>query len=430
MEATIEIPPKLIPVFLGDARYRGAYGGRGSAKTRTFAKMAAVRGYQLEQAGETGVILCAREYMNSLDESSFAEVKSAILSEPWLADHYDCGDKYIRTKGKNISFAFAGLWRNLDSIKSKSKIHLCWVDEAEPVTEQAWVKLIPTVREEGSELWVTWNPERKTSATHKRFRLDPPSNSKIVEINYTENPWFPAVLEQERRDDFEKRPEQYQHIWEGDFVTVVEGAYFARHLLAAKEHKRITKVPLDPLQRIYAFWDLGGRGKKSDATVIIIAQFIGREIRVLDHYKAVGQPLSAHVAWLRRRGYENAFCVLPHDGAPVNPVADASWETALEEAGFEVDVVPNQGAGAAIERIEAGRARFSQIWFNDDTTEALREALGWYHEKIDEKLNIGLGPLHDWSSHDADSFGLMCTYYEEPSTSDDGFADYETDWVV
>lgn len=192
--------------------------------------MAAVRGYQLSQEGKRGVIVCGREFMNSLDESSMAEVKAAILSEPWLAANYDVGEKYIRTLDKRISFAFLGLRHNLDSIKSKSQIHILWVDEAEPVSETAWLKVVPTVREHGSEIWVTWNPERKNSATHKRFRKDPPTGSKIVEINYSDNPWFPEVLEKERVEDLAKRPDQYAHIWEGDFVTVVEGAYYAKAL--------------------------------------------------------------------------------------------------------------------------------------------------------------------------------------------------------
>jgi phage terminase large subunit len=142
------------------------------------------------EAGMDGVIVCGREFMNSLDDSSLAEVKAAILEEPWLLAKYDVGEKYVRTKDGRISFAFVGLRHNLDSIKSKAKIRLLWVDEAEPVSETAWAKAIPTVREEGAEIWVTWNPERKKSATHKRFRESPPADSKIVQINWRDNPWF------------------------------------------------------------------------------------------------------------------------------------------------------------------------------------------------------------------------------------------------
>src|SRR5690606_20884991 len=195
--AQIALPPKLRPVFLGPARVRGAYGGRGSAKTRSFAKMAAVRGYQEAMAGRSGIILCCRQFMNSLADSSLDEVKAAIESEEWLAAHYEVLEKTIRTRDGRVSFKFAGLDRNISSVKSTSRILLCWVDEAEPVTETAWATLIPTIREEDSELWVTWNPESDQSPVHKRFRLNPASDEKIVELNWRDNPWFPQVLERE-----------------------------------------------------------------------------------------------------------------------------------------------------------------------------------------------------------------------------------------
>lgn len=133
--AQIEIPPKLIPVFSGDADVRAAWGGRGSGKTRSFAKMAAVKGYQYGKAGISGIILCARQFMNSLEDSSLEEIKRAIEDEPFLKDYYEIGEKYVRSKDRRVSFAFAGLDRNIASIKSKGRLLLCWVDEAEPVTD-------------------------------------------------------------------------------------------------------------------------------------------------------------------------------------------------------------------------------------------------------------------------------------------------------
>ncbi|HGM9888636.1 TPA: PBSX family phage terminase large subunit [Proteus mirabilis] len=217
--ARIEIPPKLIPAFEGNYRYRCSHGGRGSAKTRTFALMTAIRGYMAAMNGQSGVILCAREYMNSLEESSMEEVKQAIRSVPWLNDFYELGEKYIRTKCRSVSYVFAGLRHNLDSIKSKARILIAWVDEAESVSEIAWTKLTPTVREAGSEIWVTWNPERDGSATDKRFRKNPPDNSVVVEMNYGDNPWFPSVLEEERLSDQERLDSAtYAWIWEGAYL--------------------------------------------------------------------------------------------------------------------------------------------------------------------------------------------------------------------
>jgi phage terminase large subunit len=397
--------------------YRGAYGGRGSAKTRTFAKMAAVRGAMWAEAGVHGVVVCGREFMNSLDDSSLAEVKAAISEEPWLVSKYEVGDKFIRTKDGRVEFAFIGLRRSLNSIKSKSRILILWCDEAEEVSDQAWMVVDPTVREEGSEIWVTWNPKRKKSATHKRFREDPPPKSKIVQMNYRDNPWFPAVLEQKRLTDKEKRPDQYEHVWEGAFATAVDGAYWARQLIDARNEGRISRVSFDPLMRVRVFCDLGGTGAKADAFAMWPCQFIGREIRTRDYYEAQGQPIAHHLQWLHSKGLKPdlADIYLPHDGTTNDRVYDASFESAFQAAGYDVTTIPNQGKGAARLRIEAGRRMFPAIWFDEETTEDGRDALGWYHEKkSDDEREALLGPEHDWSSHGADAFGLMCVAYEAP----------------
>jgi len=380
--------------------------------------MTAVRAYMWEMAGREGQILCCRQFMNSLADSSLEEIKAAIRSEPWLLEQFEIGEKYVRTKSGRIYYAFSGLDRNIDSIKSKARILLCWVDEAEPVTEEAWIKLIPTLREEDSELWATWNPERRNSATHKRFRESVSPRMKIVELNWRDNPWFPAILDRKRLEDKQNRPDSYEHIWEGDFVTVVEGAYYASALTQAKTDGRIGRVPFDPLMTVRLFFDIGGTGARADACSIWPAQFIGKEVRVRDYYEAVGQPLATHVNWLRSKGYtpDRARIWLPHDGATNDKVYNVSYESALREAGYTVEVVPNQGKGAASARIEAGRRLFPSIWFDEETTEAGRAALGWYHENRDTDRGIGLGPEHDWSSHGADAFGLMCVAYDEPTT--------------
>ena len=228
MKVQLKVPPKLIPVFTAkNVRNRGAYGGRGSAKTQTYAKMTAVVAYQRAMQGDSGVILCGREFMNSLEDSSLEEIKQAIKSEPWLADFFEIGEKYVRTKCGRVSYIFAGLRHNLDSIKSKARILLAWIDEAESVSETAWRKLLPTVRESGSEIWVTWNPEEKGSATDLRFRQYQDESMAIVEMNYSDNPWFPDVLEQERlRDKARLDDATYRWIWEGDYLEQSEAQIF------------------------------------------------------------------------------------------------------------------------------------------------------------------------------------------------------------
>lgn len=199
---------------------------------------------------------------------------------------------------------------------------------------------------------------------------------------------------------------EYDREMECNFEAAIEGAYYADCITAARK-ERIGNVSADPLMAYRAYWDIGGTGAKADACSIWIAQFIGKEIRVLDYYEAQGQPLGAHVQWLRDNGYEKAECFLPHDGSTNDKVYDVSFESALRDAKFSVTVIPNQGTGAASKRIEAARRLFPSIWFNETKTKAGLDALAAYHEKRDEKRGIGLGPNHDWASHAADAFGLM-----------------------
>lgn len=210
---------------------------------------------------------------------------------------------------------------------------------------------------------------------------------------------------------------EFNREMECDFDAAVEGAYYADALQIARKDKRITRVPIDPLMTVRLFVDIGGTGGNADAFTIWAAQFIGKSINVIDYYEAQGQPLATHLNWLRSKGYtpDRAQFWLPHDGATHDRVFSVSYESALSEAGYKVTVIPNQGKGAAAARIESARRLFPAVWFNEDTTGAGIDALAAYHEKRDDKRNIGLGPEHDWSSHGADSFGLMCVAYEEPN---------------
>lgn len=378
--------------------------------------MAAIKGAAWAEEGREGIILCARQFMNSLQDSSMEEIKAAIRAMPWLMERYDIGEGFIRTKCKRISFAFRGLDKNISAIKGLARILLAWVDEAENVTDYAWSVLIPTIREIDSEIWVTWNPEVEDSPTDKRFRKEQTSRMKIVEMNWTDNPWFPPKLNRDRLDDKEKRPQSYDWIWEGAYVQAHEGAYFATYLQDARRQKRIGRITADPLMTIKSYHDIGGDGKTSDAYSIWIMQFIDKEIRVLDHYSSQGQSLSYHVAWMRNSGWGNAEVILPHDGVISDGITGKRYEEHWREAGFQARSIPNMGRGAAKQRVEAGWRLFPRIYFNEETTKQGRKSLAWYHEKIDNKNNRGarMGPHHDWSSHDADAFLLGMVDYKEP----------------
>lgn len=400
--AQIQIPNKLIPVFNNEARYRCAYGGRGSGKTRTFALMTAVKGYQLGKSGRSGIILCAREHLNSLDESSLQEVKESIQSVDWLNDYYEIGEKYIKSRDGKIHYAFAGLRRNLDSLKSKSKILVAWIDEAENVSEKAWQKLIPTVRDEGSEIWVTWNPESKDSATHKRFRQNTPNDAIIAEINWQDNAWFPNVLEKARLEDLEKRPEIYQHVWEGDFIVYVEGAYYAPELLKAKNEGRIMSVPYDHGTSVITAWDLG----MADTTAIWFAQFVGLETRIIDYYENSGMALDHYVKILRDKGYNYESHILPHDVRVKELTTGKSRLEVLRNLGLNnIHIAPMLGIEDGIQQV---RTLIPNCYFDEQKCERGLDALMQYHREWDDVGKAWRGrPKHDWTSHAADAFRYL-----------------------
>ena len=226
--ARIELPPKLIPVFApprGSVRYRGAYGGRGSGKSFTFSLMAAVWGY-----AEPLRILCTRELQVSIRESMYAEIRNAIRTRPWLEAHYEIGESFIR--GKNgTEFLFRGLRHNMSAIRSMADIDLAIVEEAEDVPEHSWLDLLPTIRAPKSEIWAVWNPRRDGSPVDQRFIKSPPDTALIQQMNYEDNPWFPDVLDAERRHDRERMdPATYAHVWEGAYLEnsdaqVLHGKY-------------------------------------------------------------------------------------------------------------------------------------------------------------------------------------------------------------
>lgn len=214
--ATIEIPPKLLDLFTparGELRFRAAYGGRGSGKSFTFALMAALWGY-----AEPLRILCTRELQISIKESMFAELKNAIQTFPWLESHYEVGEAFIR--GKNgTEFIFRGLRHNMSAIKSMAQIDLCIVEEAADVPEYSWQALLPTIRAPKSEIWAIWNPKHDTDPVDVMFRQKPPPRCMAVEVNWSDNPYFPSELDEQRyHAQRVMNPADYAWIWEGAYL--------------------------------------------------------------------------------------------------------------------------------------------------------------------------------------------------------------------
>ena len=429
MGRTLEIPTaRVFQPLLEPARDKGAHGGRGSGKSHFFGGLMIED--SLAEPGNSGGeglrSICIREVQKDLSQSSKALLEKKLydfgLGE---ADGFKVYRDVITTPGDGL-IIFKGMNDySAESVKSLEGFKRSWWEEAQTATSTSIMLLRPTMRAPGAQMWWSWNARRKKDPVDVMLRgPEKPTGAIVVEANWRDNPWFTKELEQERQDCMRMRPDDYAHVWEGEYITIVEGAYFAKSLSQAKEENRIGKVAADPLMTIRAFADIGGTGARADAFVFVIAQFIGKEVRVLDHYEVVGQPAAAHVNWLRSKGYTPDRCQiwLPHDGATQDRVHDASYEGFLRQAGYKVSVVANQGKGAAMARIEALRRLFPSIWFNEATTEGLRDALGWYHEKQDEKREIGLGPEHDWASHSADAAGLMAVAYEEPKAQTDSWS--------
>jgi len=407
--------------LLAPARDKGAWGGRGSGKSHFFAGLMIedAMAHPGENKGEGLRAVCIREVQKDLDQSVKALIEAKLAQcKLGEAQGFKVYRDLIRLPGDGI-ITFQGMQdATAESIKSLEGFTRAWWEEAQGATQHSINLLRPTMRASGAQMWWSWNPRRKADPVDVMLRgAELPTGAAVVRANWRDNPWFTAELEQERLDCLRIQPDQYDHIWEGDYIGAAAGAYFARELATARAEGRIGHVAFDPLLTVRLFCDIGGTGARADAFACWPAQFVGREIRVRDYYEAVGQPLAAHLNWLRAKGYgpDRAQFWLPHDGASNDKVFDVSYESALRAAGYAVTVVPNQGKGAAAARIEAGRRLMPSIWFDADSTGGGRDALGWYHEQRDAVRGIGLGPAHDWASHGADAFGLMCVAYEEPT---------------
>ena len=229
----IKLARKLMPALspeLGTFRYRVLRGGRGSGKSFSVAKMAAMWG-----ASRHLRILCTREFQNTIKESFHAELKSAINSCPWLSTQYDVGVDYLRHKTNGTEFIFKGLRHNIDGIKSMAQINLVIVEEAETVPHTSWRDLLPTIRAPQSEIIIIYNPKRRDSWVAQQFDSDTlPPRTIVVDVNFCDNPWFPAVLDEQRLHDRETLdPALYRHIWEGDYYEQSDAQVFAgRHRIA------------------------------------------------------------------------------------------------------------------------------------------------------------------------------------------------------
>lgn len=196
-------------VALKPARYKVWYGGRGGAKSWNVARLLLLKAYR-----EKVRILCAREFQNSIGDSVYRLLRDQI-ELMGLTAHFTATESSIKSRSGS-EFLFKGLQRNINEIKSLEGVDICWVEEAQRVSADNWEILIPTIRKEGSEIWITFNPNEASDPTYQRFVVNPPPGAVVTKVDYRHNPWFPQTLQAERLHCQATDPDAYRHIWEGE----------------------------------------------------------------------------------------------------------------------------------------------------------------------------------------------------------------------
>jgi phage terminase large subunit len=395
-----EFPDKLQCLF-EPARYKILYGGRGGAKSWGAARALLILGAQRKLR-----IACGREIMKSIADSVHHLLKEQI-AELGLEGHYKVFDTYISGKNGTL-FTFHGLKTNIASVKSIEGIDIFWAEEAQTIGKTSWDTLIPTIRKEGSEIWITFNPELDTDETYTRFVVNPPTNSVVVKINYKDNPWFPGVLEQERLDCLAKDEDDHDHIWEGNTKQVLDGAIYAKEIRLALKEERLTRVPYDESKPVDTFWDLG----KADCTSIWFAQYIGFEFHIIDFYEGRGHNLAHYLKVLKDRPYHYGETWLPHDAQNDLLASERTIERQVRDAGHTVRIAPRVSIA---EGINAGRTIFSRCWFDQAKCVEGTNHLKRYCYDVDpDTKQWSKNPKHDEHSHAADAFRYLAMSMQAP----------------
>jgi phage terminase large subunit len=399
-----DFPDKLEFLF-HPAPFKVAYGGRGGGKTWGAARALAIQGAQRPLR-----VLCAREIQNSIHESVHQVLKDQIAALG-LSSVYDVLQTEIR--GKNgTQFTFAGLRHNVNSIKSKEGIDIVWVEEAQTVSKASWETLIPTIRKDGSEIWVTFNPNLDTDETYQRFVVNPPTGAVVVKIGWEDlkvpdRDWLSEGFHQKRLDLLRADPDAYQTVYGGHCRQFLDGSIYATEMRKATEESRICSVPYDASKPVHTFWDLG----HADATAIWFAQSVGFELRLIDYYANRGQALPHYLNAMQSKGYVYGEDWLPHDARSKTIGTGRSVEDMMRAAGRKVQITPQLSVA---DGINAARTVFGRCWFDQAKCADGLQALRHYRYDTDENRQFKLTPLHDWASDGADAFRYFAVAMKEP----------------
>jgi phage terminase large subunit len=416
MELNFEFPEKLGFLF-ESSRYKVLYGGRGSGKSWGVARALLSIGIQRPIR-----VLCARELQNSITDSVHALLADQIKSMG-LDPLYEIQNTVIY--GKNgTEFLFAGLKHNITKIKSFEGVDICWVEEAQTVSKSSWDTLIPTVRKEKSEIWVTFNPELDTDETYKRFVVHPPSNAVVQKVNWSDNPWFPQVLKDEKDDLKERDLDAYLNVWEGNTRQVLDGAVYANELRKAQEENRIKDVNVDLSIPVSTFWDIGWADLNSIWFVQTVA---GGEVRVIDFYQNCQKTIDHYVQVLQTKGYTYRDHWLPHDAEHKN-MTGKSVKDIMQNMGLPVRITPKLSIS---DGINAARMLMNRCYFDQNRCAEGLQALRHYRYDVDPDTKLfSKTPLHDQNSHAADAWRYVAVALDEGADTWNKPITVKTSWIV
>ena len=391
LELNLRLPVKLAGLYQ-PRRYKVMHGGRGGGKSHGVAEVL------LDMAARNPLrILCAREIQKSMRDSVHRLLKDKVV-KLGLQGFYEVLDNEIRGANGSL-FLFSGLQSHtVDSIKSFEGVDIVWVEEAHGVSKKSWDVLIPTIRKECSEIWLTLNPDMDTDETYTRFIARRSPDTWVCEINWRDNPWFPSVLDQERKKAKMMDPDSYDHIWEGKPRRVAEGAIYRHEIEAIYSEGRVCPVPYDPGLPVHTVWDLGW----NDAMTIGMVQRGPQDVRIIDYIEDSHRTLDWYVAQLEKRPYRWGTDFLPHDGKTKNFQTGKSTQQQLQSMGRrDVQVL---SAMNVEEGIKLARMLFPRCFFDESKTARLLECLRRYRRAIHTKTDEPMAPLHDEFSHGADMY--------------------------
>lgn len=369
------------------------YGGRGGAKSHAIARALLVLGMQSPLR-----IVCAREIQKSIKDSVHTLLSDIIRGHEGVKDFYTIQEQVI--KGANgTEIKFRGLKHNATDMKSLEGADIIWCEEAENISNNSWEILIPTVRKEGSEIWVSFNVKNVSDPTYQRFIVYSDDDITKIKVSWRDNPFFPEVLNKERLKLKEQDPEAYEHIWEGMPDTRRSGAVYAKQINKAREEERICKVPYDAACEVFTAWDLGF----GDATDIWWLQFVGRELRWLEHYSNSGEQLDHYAKIVKDKPYNYARNghYLPHDGGHGNIRGDSVSRQLFSMGLPNIVLDREQDINPGIELL---RQTIAYSVFDAEKCADGIHALENYAYEWNEDLGIFKSkPRHDWASHASDA---------------------------